>query len=876
MRRNIRNSSSLEMILMMWKFSLVHFFLFFSFACIASAQHEAVGNLDPQIVPYVRLASELGSRARANVYFSNPQDIFRGVQFNYVNVGFGNLTFLRRDLVASGRIPIVFARVYDSSASGSSGFGPGWMLSAAEKISIEDHKAKLLNETGSVIEFSTAGDDIFTLTKDRPSDYLELRRTSENALQLKLRTGFTKEFTAIGNQFFLTRITDRNRNSVHLAYADGKLSKIENTNHFIEIKRDQQGRITSAQDDQGRKVSYQYDAKGRLIEADDLGGAAWLYSYTDDNKLKTAVDPMKRLNFEVSYDDAGRVRRLRQPSGVVQFSYDRSNRSATVIDRKQLVSRYFQNPEGITLRVVNPLGEETGILLDDARNVVSLSRNGTLIESMEYDSRHQITSRHAVRMSGTTDVLYKYDAPSGALLNIDSKNGPARTFAYDANRNLSSAVTQEGPHQYSFSASGDLTAYSAKSLDLTFAPDPDGLIASIKDAKDNSGFEYKAGGELANVAFADGSRAKYDYQPSGLRAKLTYNDGRQTRYTYDPAGNLLSTEIFDAKGKQVQGQKLTLNESYQVIKRLLFDGTEEGFEYDPNGNLTKHTKNGAVTRFEYDEMNRLVAVLTPTSERLKYTYTSGERSIVEQYEHSSVFVTDLIDTSLTFGNAFEVLATRPLSAAFGTIRFSESLGTFQLANAAGNEIITPETTIEQALQKLSLVDHSIPLKNRQNLFNRPFNTMFMPAEYASINCCFSCSVDPSCRAGLVDSGDTSSCCPPCDPVPPGGTPVATSKTVLLLSAACRNDPGAPTVAIIVASWGKPGCALSDNSGALPDGGSCVSIDTPNGSKNCYRVQQGNDCVTSCPGNSRVVDGACTQFLDNFPLVESRATNIRCP
>jgi YD repeat-containing protein len=712
----------------------------------------------------------LGSRARANVYFANPQDIFRGVQFNYVNVGLGNLTFLRRDLVTSGRIPIVFARVYDSSSLGSSDFGPGWILAAGETISVENQTARLLSESGSVIEFTQAGDDTFALAKDRPSDYLELRRTSETTLQLKLRTGFTKEFTAIGDRFVLTKVSDRNGNTVHLTYTDRKLSKIENANHFIEIKRDQQGRITSVQDDQGRKVSYQYDAKGRLIETDDLGGAAWLYSYTDDNKLKTAIDPMKRLNFEVAYDDAGRVRRLRQPSGVVQFNHDRSNRSTTLIDRKQLISRYFQNAEGITVRLVNSLGEETGIRLDDARNVISLSRNGILVQSMEYDGHHRMISRHTVNMSGTTDVHYKYDAASGALLSIDSTNGLSRTFAYDANGNLRSAVSENSLHQYAFSSSGDLTAYSAKGLDLSFASDPDGLIASLKDAKDASSFEYKAGAELAGVAFADGSKARYEYQPSGLRAKLMYNDGRQTRYTYDPAGNLLSTEIFDAKSKQVQGQKLTLNESYQVIKRILFDGTEEGFEYDANGNLTKHTKDGAVTRFEYDELNRLVAVLTPAGERLKYTYDSGERSIVEQYEHSSILVADLIDSGSTFGNAFQVLATRPFSAFFGTIRFSESLGTFQLANAAGNEIITPEATIEQALQKLSLVEHTTPLKSRQNLFNRPFNTIFMPAEYATINCCFSCAVDPSCRTGMVDNGDTSSCCPPCDPPPPGGIP----------------------------------------------------------------------------------------------------------
>ena len=44
---------------------------------------------------YVEQASEFSSRARANVYFPNPQAIFRGVQFNFVNVG-AYLYFVRK------------------------------------------------------------------------------------------------------------------------------------------------------------------------------------------------------------------------------------------------------------------------------------------------------------------------------------------------------------------------------------------------------------------------------------------------------------------------------------------------------------------------------------------------------------------------------------------------------------------------------------------------------------------------------------------------------------------------------------------------------------------------------------------------------------
>ena len=362
---------------------------------------------------------------------------------------------------------------------------------------------------------------------------------------------------------------------MRLIYKDGHLSRIENANHFIELQRHDDGKITSAQDDQDRQIHYHYDPKGRLIEADDLGNAPWRYSYTENDKLRAAFDPMQRLNFEISYDDAGRVSRLKQPSGVTQYRYDAMRRSTTVADRKDFVSRYFQNEEGITVRVVNPLSEETAIHLDDARNVVSLSRNGSVVEGMEYDEQHRVVIRHSATPTGPVDSRYKYDPASGALAEIDTSSSPSRTFTYDGNGNMKSAVTDDGLHLYEFSSAGDLTKYSAPEVGLSFAPDSDGLISAMKETKDATGLAYRAGGELAEIRFADGSRVKYEYQASGLRAELVYNDGRRIRYDYDSAGNLLSTKIFDAKGKQVQGQELSLNDSYQVVKRRLFDKTEE-------------------------------------------------------------------------------------------------------------------------------------------------------------------------------------------------------------------------------------------------------------------------------------------------------------
>jgi YD repeat-containing protein len=452
------------------------------FTSFAFAQHHRSTANSP-LDQYVEQVSELSSRARANVYFANAQSLFRGAQVNFVNVGTGNLTFLRRDLVASGRIPLVFARVYDSSSKGSIDFGPGWTLSASESITMADSKAHLLSENGSTIDFVKVDKTSFSLEKDYPSDYIDLRLVDSTTLQAKLRTGTTKQFELIGDAFRLVKVTDRNGNEVRLSYSNGLLNKIENENHSITVLRNAKGRILFAQDDQNRKVQFASDAQGRLIEVDDLGGNAWTYSYNADGKLKAAKDPLQRLNFGVFFHDDGRVRRLQLPSGTIHFNYDDAARFTTVLDRKSLVSRFFQNEDGITTRVVNPLGEETSIALDNSRNVLSLSRNGSVVERLEYDQQHRITARHSTLESGTVDRTYSYDPSTGQLAGIHPSKGQDQSFTYDESGNLASAVLPEGEQKFRFSSNGDLAGLSTSTATLTFSPDPDGLFASMTNSQ---------------------------------------------------------------------------------------------------------------------------------------------------------------------------------------------------------------------------------------------------------------------------------------------------------------------------------------------------------------------------------------------------------
>ena len=270
--------------------------------------------------------------------------------------------------------------------------------------------------------------------------------------------------------------------------------------------------------------------------------------------------------------------------------------------------------------------------MDQTRNPVSLSRNGSVIEKMEYDQQHRLLARHSITNSGTVERKYSYDPATGLLASIHSSAGGDFVFTHDRKGNLSSASLSDGIHKYGHSDAGDLANFAAGETRVRLSQDGDGLIASLTEP-DNvvSTMRYKAGGELSEVTFADARSAKYTYEHSGLRAKLTYKDGWIVEYSYDPAGNLASTKILDPKGVQIGGQILTLDDSYRLIKQVTFAGKVTEFEYDKNGNLTMIKEGKSTTRFEYDALNRLTAVVTPDGQRLAHPYQPGERSMMDEY-----------------------------------------------------------------------------------------------------------------------------------------------------------------------------------------------------------------------------------------------------
>lgn len=106
---------------------------------------------------YAALVAEFDLRRRLNVLHPNPQSIFDGLHVGHVNVGAGNLTFRRRDIVARADGPVVFARVYDSRIKANADLGPGWRLSLAEELRLDGDRAIYTDRAGARHGFKKQG-----------------------------------------------------------------------------------------------------------------------------------------------------------------------------------------------------------------------------------------------------------------------------------------------------------------------------------------------------------------------------------------------------------------------------------------------------------------------------------------------------------------------------------------------------------------------------------------------------------------------------------------------------------------------------------------------------------------------------------------------
>ncbi len=278
-------------------------------------------------------------------------------------------------------------------------------------------------------------------------------------------------------------------------------------------------------------VSYKYDAMGSLVETEDLlNNISFKTQYDLINRI-TGVTSSDGGEYRISYDNQNRIdATLEKIAGVTlknEYLYSKTNYVYAVKLNGSQVLTYGRDsltrPISRTLALTSPFvtnytylkgspgngttlissvkngGETLSYTYDQFGNITSVSQNGAVVESYEYDGLNQLTKV----TNGANVTEYAYDA-GGNLTSVKLNGEVQDTYGY----------TDAGWKDLLTSFNGQAITYDEIGNPLAY--------------RDGYQFTWQNGRRLATVSHGSDS-ISYTYDPDGIRTSKTVN-GTTTKY----------------------------------------------------------------------------------------------------------------------------------------------------------------------------------------------------------------------------------------------------------------------------------------------------------------------------------------------------------
>jgi RHS repeat-associated protein len=375
-------------------------------------------------------------------------------------------------------------------------------------------------------------------------------------------------------QYRISKITDRNGNSINYEYANP-----ENVLQINALKDDAGRRIVIEYNEIGEKTAL-IDPAGQVykitpsmgdapLEIQYPDGSSMSFSYTLLSQLITAIKTPRGFHYGFSYEH-------RQLSEIV----DPEGKTITLTDAGIAYLRFVTDKEGNTWKYqydhVYGLRELTALSVPQQ-------------PSQKFDWTAPATKLDLI--TTYTDfngnpIKYEYDANIGEVVKRTDAMNNSTIFTYDPTYCQLLTVT-------------DATGSTVQRI-----LDTKGNVIEIIDPLNNhTKYEYDNYGNIVKTTDPMGNETSCEYDEYGNPIKITDPAGFTTEYTYDvmsrvttqrnPLGHTTSY-LYDTLGNPT--------------KTIYPDGAVKIVAYDECGNKIKEIdENGNETLFAYDWDNRLIA-----------------------------------------------------------------------------------------------------------------------------------------------------------------------------------------------------------------------------------------------------------------------------
>ena len=691
--------------------------------CFMLKTNAQVPSEQQRLARHVVSLNELTERRRTNRLFQNEQTPRYGQGIYYTNVGRGNTSFIMRDMVLLSRLPIIFARVYDSSA-GLGDFGLGWRLNYNETITELDNGHLLYQDESGSEHLIIEQNEGHYYPQYHFAEIQTVEQGSSNQITLNFTNNTSKTFNLIDGRYKLSQIHDVYGNSVDLRYHDGSIAQISNNlGDFIHLSRNSQGLITNIADHHNREIAFTYK-NGLLKTSQDLAGNVWKYQYTN-KQLHKITDPEQNKVVSFSYYQAGEQLGKTKIAniGKQSFEFNYQGHITTVTNQLQLQNQFEQNVQGVTVAISNSQGQLTRIALNDKLQVVKLLENDITTAELIYNDKNQPST--IIKQGKAYPLDYKNHqlvSIGNAIATINPQSKPESLSANGTNRHYTYNSKGEVIQQREQIAGSDdiISIYKYNNR---------GLLTSLTVKNDQAHFNYNPFGQLTKITFPNGAHHSYQYNDLGLRSKTTRSDGSSIDYSYNKTGVLQSLYQNDDKGnqqlKEMKYNNHNLASEYIVDGQMMLD-----IQYDQADNPTRIAYNGKPVNYEYDNYNRLTKVIDG-NQHLNYHYQKGESDIRIQQDERT-FISRLSKGKSSHNNTnINHAYTRTVGTPHRFVYFDPYLNQFKLPSF---EQILATDINHDASQRRRLYNAVAKQKTKQRDFDKPSNSIFIPPIYTAIHC----------------------------------------------------------------------------------------------------------------------------------------------
>ena len=506
----------------------------------------------------------------------------------------------------------------------------------------------------------------------------------EDGKDIKRVTAY--EYDAAGN---LVKLTDCNGNSIKYDY-DSMNRRIRITDKEGGVTRlfyDEAGNVIKhvtpqnydPEKDDGPGTQYRFDELNRLTEIINvLGETVQKNKYNSAGELVERIDAMQK-GIEYRYDIGGRIKEIITPgaskAGVAaqQYTYDALGNITGIQDGEGNRTFYTLDLWGRITEIKKADGSVEKYTYDYAGNITSTTDGNGNTTMYNYNSRNLLSeiidpvgdkieykydlqgrlARKTDRNRRITEFLYNLD--DNPVLMKDLATGIAESFVYNTDGTLKTASGGGIVYSYDYTPNMNLKSKKANNKPLLeYSYNKDGKVVELKTVRESRiQYKYDLLGRIQEVWHKDKKEAEYNYNPDGTIASIKFANGMEASYSYDDDKNITGIITKDAEGREILNHRYvydingnrTEQEENGEITRYIYDnlnrlskvqypyGAEE-FEYDMAGNRIKRTFNNIVTTYDYDKRNRLTEKVEG-GVQTSYRYDPQGNLIAEEGRHGT-------------------------------------------------------------------------------------------------------------------------------------------------------------------------------------------------------------------------------------------------